>query len=231
MKTEKTIGILLILGAIGVFIPYTILTIIFDYPDILRQDAGVILTKFREGGASLIFVWFLFAVFGIPLLIAYISIGQKLENKFHFVRWATTLGVISVIVQMIGLLRWSFVVPVLANDFVNSTSESRRETIKIIFQAVHQFGGVLLGEHLGQLFTVAWTIMIAAAFNKLRLFSRWIIWFGYLSAGIYLLAQAELFKTVIPGFPVWNLAGLIGSTMWLIWLILVGARFLKVEIE
>jgi hypothetical protein len=105
MRTEKIIGILLILGAVGVFIPYTILTIIFDYPDILREDAGVILTRFHEGGASLILVWFLFAILGLPLILAYVSIGQKLENKFYFIRWATTLGVISGIVQVIGLLR------------------------------------------------------------------------------------------------------------------------------
>jgi hypothetical protein len=231
MKIEKIIGILLIAGAIGVFIPYTILTIIFDYPAILRQDAGVILTKFHEGGASLIFVWFLFAILGLPLLLAYVSIGQKLESKFYFVRWATVLGIISGIVQIIGLLRWTFVVPVLANSFVNATNENTRETIKIVFQTIHQFGGVLLGEHLGQLFTIAWTIMIAAAFNKTHLFPKWIIWFGYISAGIYLLAQAELFATVIPGFPVWNLAGLIGSTMWLLWLIIVGFKFLKIDIK
>jgi hypothetical protein len=225
MKTEKIIGILLILGAVGVFIPYTILTIIFDYPDILRQDPGIILTKFHGGGASLIFIWFLFAILGLPLLVAYISIGQKLESTLYFVRLATTLGIISIVVQMIGLLRWTFVVPVLANKFVSATNEATRETTKTIFQTVHQFGGVLLGEHLGQLFTIAWTVMIAAAFDKLRMFPRWIIWFGYISAGIYLLAQAELFATVIPGFPVWNLAGLIGSTMWLIWLIIVGIKF------
>ena len=231
MKKEKIIGILLILGAIGVFIPYTILTIIFDYPDILRQDAGVILTKFHEGGPLLIFVWFLFAILGLPLLFAYISIGQKLENKLYFVRWATTLGIISAILQIIGLLRWTFVVPALANDFVNATNDSTKETIKIVFKTIHQFGGVLLGEHLGQLFTVAWTIMIAAAFNKLHLFPRWVVWFGYISAGIYLIAQAELFSTVIPNFPVWNLAGLIGSTMWLIWLVIIGIKFMKVEIK
>jgi hypothetical protein len=231
MKTEKFIGIMLILGVAGVLIPYTILTIIFDYPDILRQNAGVILTKFHEGGAALIFVWFLFAFLGLPLLIAYVSLGQKLENKFYFVRWATTLGIISGIVQIIGLLRWTFIVPVLADDFINATTETTRETIKIVFQAIHQFGGVLLGEHLGQLFTVAWTIMIATAFNKLRLFPAWITWFGYLAAGIYLLAQAELFATVIPGFPVWNLAGLIGSTMWLIWLLIIGIKLLKTEIK
>jgi hypothetical protein len=231
MRTERTIGILLILGAIGVFIPYTVLTIIFDYPDILRQDAGFILPKFHEGGSSLIITWFLFAILGIPLIIAYILIGQKLENKLSFVRWATTLGVISGIVQIIGLLRWTFVVPVLANNFVASVSEASKETNKIVFQTVHQYGGVLLGEHLGQLFTVIWTIMIAYGFSKLRLFPKWIIWFGYISSAIYLIAQAELFNTVIPGFPVWDMAGFVGSTLWLIWLIIVGIKFLKVQIK
>jgi hypothetical protein len=231
MRTEKIIGILLILGAIGVFIPYAVLTIIFDYPDILRQDAGFILTKFHEGGSSLILTWFLFAILGIPLIIAYILIGQKLENKLSFVRWATTLGVISGIVQIIGLLRWTFVVPVLANNFVTSVSEASKDSNKIVFQTIHQYGGVLLGEHLGQLFTVIWTIMIAYAFSKLRLFPKWIVWFGYISSAIYLLAQAELFKTVIPGFPVWDMAGFIGSTLWLIWLIIVGIKFSKVEIK
>ena len=231
MRTEKLIGILLILGAVGVFIPYTILTIIFDYPDILRQDPGFILTKFHEGGASLIFVWFLFAILGLPLIIAYILTGQKLENKISFVRWATTLGVISVIVQIIGLLRWVFVVPVLANNFSTAISEASKESNKIVFQTMHQFGGVLLGEHLGQLLTVIWTVMIATAFNKLRLFPKWIIWLGYISAAIYLLAQAELFKTVIPNFPAWEMAGFIGSTLWLIWLMITGVKFLKVEIK
>ena len=121
--------------------------------------------------------------------------------------------------------------PVLTNDFINAPSDSTREAIKIIFKSVHQFGGVLLGEHLGQLFTILWTILIAYAFSKLRLFPGWIIWLGYISAAIYLLAQAELFATVIPGFPVWDLAGLIGSTMWLVWLVIVGIKLLRVEIK
>ncbi|MEO8766143.1 MAG: DUF4386 domain-containing protein [Ginsengibacter sp.] len=231
MRTEKIIGTLLILGVIGVLIPYTALTIIFNYPDILRQDAGIILTKFHEGGATLIFVWFLFAILGLPVLMAYILIGQKLESKFYFVRWATTFGVVSVIVQMAGLLRWVFVVPVLATDFVTATDETTKETARIIFKAIHQYGGVLLGEHLGQLFTVAWTIIIAIAFNKLRLFQKWVTWLGFISAGIYLLAQGDLFATVIPGFPVWNLAGLIGSTLWLIWLHIVGIKFLRANVK
>jgi len=224
MKTEKIIGLLLVLGAISVFIPYTILTAIFDYPGILREDAGVVLTRFHAGGAQLIWVWWAFAILGLPLLIAYILLGQYLEGKWRWAKVATTLGVISGIVQIIGLLRWTFVVPVLANSFVNADNEATKESIKVVFQAVHQFGGVLLGEHIGQLFTIAWTVMMSAAFSKLNLIPRWAVVLGYFASAIYLLAQADLFATVMPGFPVWDLAGLVGSTLWLIWLVVAGLQ-------
>ena len=229
-STEKTIGLLLITGSILLFIPYTILSITFEYPAILRQDTGVILTKFHQGGNTLIWTWWAFAMVGLPLVEAYILIGQKLENKFYFVRWATVLGVVGLIVQMIGLLRWTFVVPFLATDYVNG-NEMVKEASKIIFQVVHQYGGVGLGEHIGQLFTIAWTIMITSAFSKLKLLPKWVIGLGYASSFIYLLAQTELFATVMPGVPVINLAGFIGSTLWLLWLIIVGFKFLKIDIK
>jgi hypothetical protein len=227
MKKEKTIGLLLLVGAIGVFIPYSILTATFEYPDILRQNTGTILEKLHEGGASLIFTWWAFAILGLPLIVAYVLIGQLLENRIGFIKWVTTIGVISGIVQVIGLLRWVFVVPVLANAYVDTVDPSTRAAAIVSFQAVHQFGGVLLGEHLGQLFTIVWTIMISVAFIKLRLVPGWVSWMGIISSIIYFFAQAELFATVIPGFPTWEMAGFIGSTLWLIWLLIVGIIFLR----
>ena len=227
MKTEKTIGILLVTSAIALLIPYTLLTIIFEYPDILRQDTGIILTKFYQGGNSLIWTWFAFAITGIPLIPAYIMIGQKFENKAPLVRLATTIGVIGLIVQMIGLLRWTFVVPVLADTFVHATDEATKAAAIVSFKTIHQFGGVILGEHLGQLFTIAWTVMMTFSFAKLKLMPKWVNWLGIISSVIYLLAQAELFATVIKGFPIWGMAGFIGSTGWLVWLIIVGVMFIK----
>jgi hypothetical protein len=231
MKKDLIIGWLLISGAVGVFIPYTILTLTFEYPDILRQDAGVILTKFHEGGSSLIFTWWAFAILGLPLLIAYILIGQRLENRLGFIKWVTTLGVISGIVQVIGLLRWVFVVPVIAGNYTASTDAVTQASAKMSFQIIHQLGGVLLGEHIGQLFTIMWTIMMSVAFARLTLFPKWVSWMGIIASAIYLLAQAELFATVIPGFPVWDMAGFIGSTLWLLWLIIVGVLFIRTRRE
>lgn len=230
LKAQKTIGWLLIAGAVGVLIPYTLLTMIFEYPDILRQDSSIILTKFHEAGNRLIWTWFAFALIGLPLIPAYIRIGQKLENRSPLVRTATTIGVIGLIVQMIGLLRWTFVVPVLANSFVTATDEATKAAAIISFETIHQFGGVILGEHVGQLFTITWTVLMSITFTRLKLFPKWINLLGFISAFIYLLAQAELFSTVMPGFPVWDMAGFIGSTLWLFWLVIVGAKFIKTKI-
>ncbi|WP_221392622.1 DUF4386 domain-containing protein [Dyadobacter sp. NIV53] len=228
MKTyNKTIGGLLIIGSAGVLIPYTILTIIFEYPDILRQDTAIILSKFYEGGNTLILTWFSFAIAGIPLLPAYILIGQKLENKGSLIRVATNIGVTGLIVQMIGLFRWTFVVPVLADTFVHATDEATKAAAIVGFKIIHQFAGVILGEYLGQLFTITWTLMLSLSFAKLKLMPKWVNWLGYISSFIYLLAQAELFATVIPEFPVWDLAGFVGSTLWLIWLIIIGIIFFR----
>jgi Domain of unknown function (DUF4386) len=230
MKKEKAIGWLLITGAAGVFFPYTILTMIFEYPDILRQDTGIILTKFHEGGSQLIGTWFAFALLGLPLIPAYILVGKKLENKSELIRIATSIGVIGLIVQMIGLLRWTFVVPILADSYVHSTDEATKAAVVVGFKTIHQFAGVLLGEHLGQLFTIIWTVLISISLVQLKLIPKWLGWLGFTSSFIYLLAQAELLSTVIPDFPVWDMAGFIGSTLWLLWVIIIGIKFLKIKI-
>lgn len=217
---------MLILGAIGVLAPYIILTFIFEYPDILRQDTGVILAKFDEGGSLLIWTWWAFAILGLPLLIACILLGEKLEKNISFARWATILGSIGLLVQMVGLLRWTFVVPVLANNFVTG-NDMTREASKVGFQIIHQYGGVILGEHIGQLFTILWTIAISYAFIQHNILPKWIAWMGYIASIIYLMAQAELFAIVISGFPFWDLAGFVGSSLWLVWLITVGIYFMR----
>jgi len=229
MRLKKVIGWFLIIGALGVLIPYTILTITFEYPDILRKDTGEILTRFNDGGSSLIWTWFVFALGGITLIPAYILIGQMLESKSSLVRVATNFGVIGLVVQMIGLLRWTFVVPVLAKSFAETTDETIKASAIMSFKTIHQYGGVVLGEHLGQLFTIIWTVLLSVVLDKLKLFPKWITWLAYISSIIYFFAQAELLATVIPDFPVWDLAGFIGSTLWLIWLIIIGVRFLKLR--
>jgi hypothetical protein len=222
----RSIGFHFILGAVLLFVPYTALTIIFDYPNVLRLDAGEILSRFHAGGTPLILTWWAFAMVGLPLLAAYTLLGQQLESKVGYVRMATTIGLIGLVVQMIGLLRWTFVVPTLAAEFVNG-NEAAQAASRAAFLTIHQYGGVALGEHMGQLFTIAWTLLMGTAMHRLAMMPRWMTGLAYGASAIYAVAQLELFATVIPGMPVWDLAGFLGSTLWLVWLVLVGVRLVR----
>jgi hypothetical protein len=233
LMSEKTFrklaGIFFIVGAILVNIPYTLLIMNFDYPDILRSPTAEIITKFQAGGSALIYTWLAFAWVGLPMLFGAIMLKRILEKENSpFLETATTIGVIGFIVQVVGLLRWVFVIPVLARLFTNPTTDSvTKAAIPAVFIAVHQYGGVVLGEHLGQFLIIIWMSMISGIIYKSKIFAKWVAWLGWLASAIYLLGQTELFATAIPNFPAIGWAGLYGSLLWLLWMVVMGVYLFK----
>jgi hypothetical protein len=78
---RKITGLFFIFGALLVNIPYTLLIMNFDYPDILRMPTADILTKFQAGGSSLIYTWLAFAWVGVPILFGAIMLMRVLEKS------------------------------------------------------------------------------------------------------------------------------------------------------
>lgn len=222
-------GLLFIVGTVLINIPYTLLIINFDYPDILRQPTAEILTRFQAGGNALIYTWLAFAWVGLPMLFGVIMLKQILKDEnAPFLEIATTLGVIGFIVQVIGLLRWVFVVPVLARLYTApGTDSATQAAVSAVFTAVHQYGGVILGEHMGQLLTILWMSMLSSIIYRSKMFSKWVAVLGWVASAVYLLAQTELLATAIPTFPVVDWAGLVGSLLWLAWMVVVGVYLVK----
>lgn len=226
---RKLTGLFFIIGAILVNIPFILLIMNFEYPDILRLPTAEILTRFQEGGTSLIYTWLAFAWVGLPLLFGVIMLKRILEKENSpFLETATTIGVIGFIVQVIGLLRWVFVIPVLARIFTDPATDSvTKAAIPAVFIAVHQYGGVILGEHIGQFLIIIWMSMISAIIYKSKMFSKWVASLGWITSAIYILGQTELFATAIPDFPIIEWGGLYGSLLWLLWMIVVGVYLVK----
>jgi len=132
----------------------------FDYPEILRRPTSEILERFRAGGPSLILLWWAFMLSGLLLIAGAVLLGQVLGFG-DIVPVATTIGVLAGLVQMLGLLRWVYVVPGLARTYANPTFElEQREVHAAVFRALHQYLGVGLGEHLGYLFTGIRSVLI-----------------------------------------------------------------------
>ena len=157
-QISQLTGFFFILGAILVNIPYTLLIINFDYPDILRAPSDLILIEFEKGGSTLIWTWLAFAWVGLPMLLGAVMLKSVLKKERGVVLdLATNFGILGFVVQVVGLLRWVFVVPMLAHLYNNPlTPAGTKEAILVLFLTQHQYGGVLLGEHIGQLFVILW---------------------------------------------------------------------------
>ena len=119
-----------------------------------------------------------------------------------------------------------FVVPPLAESYVSGDAATQA-AVSAAWTAQHQFGGALLGEHLGQLLVLGWSVTVAVMIVRSRVLPTWVGWAGLVASGLYLLNQGDILATAVPGFPVWNLVGLIGSTAWALWVIALGVTLLR----
>jgi hypothetical protein len=118
-----------------------------------------------------------------------------------------------------------FVVPALASTYATGDGQTRA-AVAAAWTAQHQFGGAVLGEHLGQLLVIGWSVAVSIVILRNGILPRWIGAVGLITSSIYLLNQGDILATAVPGFPVWDLAGLLGSTGWGLWIAVLGISIL-----
>ncbi|MCZ8343085.1 MAG: DUF4386 domain-containing protein [Leptospira sp.] len=226
MNGKKIAGLSFFISALGIQIPYTYLIQNFRYPDILRESPAFILQEFAKGGEPLVYAWFFFAILGLPLFYGYSYLDSCFsEDRSPLRSIGFFLGCFALVVQWIGLMRWVFLVPILANLHLSAPPENQW-MIETAFQVQHILFGVILGEHIGQFFTVLWIWIYSYEMWSTRRFGSFLPWFGAISGCIYLLGQSELLSLVtsLPEIP---MTGFLGSLGWLFWMMGIGYRLLR----
>jgi hypothetical protein len=223
MNVEVAAGILLIVAPLWFNASFALLGKRFDYPDILRRPATEILDRFRAGGSSLILVWWMFMLSGLLLIPAAVLLGQALGFT-GVVPLAVTVGVLAGLVQMLGLLRWVYLVPSLARMNADpGLGSGERDATVAVFRAMHQYLGVGVGEHLGYLFTGIWSVLTGVAIVGRELIPTWMGWVGIVVGVGLIIGSAEfLGRDDEDG---WALAGVtipILYVAWSLWLLAMG---------
>jgi hypothetical protein len=217
---------LFLLGAVAFAAAAMVLSSTFNWPDILREPASVVLPAFAGGGTSLVWTWFAtawtYAILAVPILLLPAVLGRRDDPAL---RVASYLGATSVVLSLIGFLRWVFVVPPLAHPYVTGDATTKAAA-GAAWTAQHQYGGALLGEHLGQLLVIGWSVTLCVIILRTRVLPRWLGATGLAVSALYLLNQGDVLATAVPGFPVWDPAGPIGRTGWGIWIAVLGITIL-----
>ena len=223
MNVEVAAGISLVVAPLWFNATFALLGKRFDYPDILRRPATEILDRFHAGGSSLILLWWMFMLSGLLLIPAVVLLGQALGFT-GIVPIAVTVGVLAGLVQMLGLLRWVYLVPSLARTNADpAVGSGERDATVAVFRAMHQFFGVGVGEHLGYLFTGLWSVLTGVAIAGTDLLPAWMGWVGVVvGAGLIVGSTEFLGRREEDG---WALAGAaipILYIAWSLWLLAMG---------
>ena len=225
-RLRRVTGTLFLVGALAFAAAATVLSATFNWPDVLREPADVVLPAYVAGGAGLVGTWlataWTYAILAVPILLLPTVLGRRGDPAL---RVATTVGATSVLLSLIGFLRWVFVVPPLAHSYVTGDPVTQA-AVTAAWTAQHQYGGALLGEHLGQLLAIAWSTTLSVIILRSGVLPRWLGITGLVASALYLSNQGDILATALPGFPVWDLGGLIGSTTWGLWIAALGATVL-----
>lgn len=223
MTLKPLTGLLLIAVPIAFNVVFFMLQRAFDYPDILRQPTRLILERFRAGGAPLRRLWYAFtfsAVLFTPVpLLVWLAWGAKAP---WYLTVGAAIGVLAGAAQFVGLIRWPFLVPTLAQIVFNDqASEAERGGAMVVFEAFHRYAGVAIGEHLGYLFTGAWSLTVCLAIIRTGLVSPVFGWLGIVPAlGIWFGLLEEV------GVKPAGAVNAISYILWSIWLIALGIVFI-----
>jgi hypothetical protein len=176
MSTLTVAGVLLIALPVAFNLAFGVLAATFDYPDILRRPTIEVLARFREGGTKLLVWWWIFALTAAALAPLAVLVAKALDGASEtLVIVGATAGVLAGLVQLLGLIRWPFLVPYLARvDADPDASPARRETVDIVFQSFNRYLGIAVGEHLGYLLTGTWTVLIGIAVTQTTIAPGWL---------------------------------------------------------
>jgi len=221
MSAEVQAGLLLIGVPIAFNVIFIALGRVFDYPDILRRPTDEILRRFAAGGRRLVLLWYAFALIGVLFIPLALIVGELTADD-PLGRASVPFGLIAGVVQLIGLLRWPFLVPLLAGAYVaTGASQASRDAIAVTFESAHRFLGMAIGEHLGYLFTAVWSVLVALALEGSGLVPDVLALAGLVPTAAILVGLLE------PAG--WRPAGAInaiGYLAWSMWLVALGIALL-----
>ena len=223
MKVATLTGLLLIIVPIAFNITFFLLQRAFEYPDILRQPTETILRRFKQGGAPLRRLWYAFTFSAVLFTPVPVLMQQIFEPEAPwFLAIGTVMGVLAGVVQTLGLIRWPFLVPSLADIYTDpGSTQATRDSAAVTFMAFHRYAGVAIGEHLGYLFTSAWTVLLCIAVVQTGIVNPLIGWLGIIPA---IGVSAGVFEEA--GFKAAGAVNAISYILWSLWLVVFGFALL-----
>ncbi len=186
----------------------------------LRRPAGEVLRAFAAGGDALVLTRYAYALSVGLFGAAVLAVGRGAADRVGL----TVLGLSSAVLQGLTLARWTFAVPWLARQHAQADA-SLQAVLEMQFELLNQLLGVGVGEHLGQILMLAWTL----GMRRLHLQQDWgLRLLSLASVGLLGVGLLEQLATTLgrdgSSLAPFSTAGLL---LWSAWLLGLGFRWVR----
>jgi hypothetical protein len=189
--------VLLIIEFFLIFPPLIILGAAINWPASLDEPASVNLPLILEQYAGVMTGYSIYLVYSLLFWpVAYLTgrviVGDDPDNPLF--RIASAFAALSALARALGIVRWLFAMPVLAQLYTASTATPELQaSISVVYEMLNAYAGGV-GELLGvSLFAVIWLVLISLLIMRQANWPNWLGYFGLVAAASLFL---NLFETI-----------------------------------
>lgn len=206
-------AIAIICHIVALFVGFTILGVVFGFPDVLRVPAPQRLATYVAHQQIIQPTYWLLAMTGFTqILIAGFVYRAFRDRDRATLLFALVFGILCGILQTLGFIRWAILIPYLAREMAASGGTGPvADTVALLEGAFNRYAGMAVGEHVANICLGLWTALTGVALLHERLADRRLAWAGVglgIVAALLALEQLgiapALFGTIVDyGFPAW----------------------------
>lgn len=208
---------------------FAVLGAVFDFPAILRRPAAEALAAFNDEPGTIRAAYYAFAWSSLLLIPLAVLLRRSLGERGRdggLLAVAAALGLAAGLTQVLGFIRWTIVVPFLADSYADpATSAAGREAVAVVYEFANRYLGMSIGEHLGWVFQGTWVLLLGVALLRRGEGLRWLGAAGLLIAAALLVSSLEQFQFGYEG--ALGTLNAVGTTAFPFWQIALAAALLR----
>jgi Domain of unknown function (DUF4386) len=220
IKSNHTLGILLIIQSLLIFVPMYILGTSINWPESTHLPGNQVLPLIFNNSSSVTIGYFVYLLYSILFLFTGSMLVSELDQKnSKILKVASISAGLSSLARTIGILRWLIPFPILAVSYMNTNNPNIKLVQETVFDVMNNFGGAI-GEMLGvSIFAAIWSGIISWQFICRKELPSWLGYFGIIST----IAALGIILPIF-GASSWISAE---ETLFHFWLLTVGIYFLR----
>lgn len=151
-----------------VYAAFTVLTLVFDFPEVLRRPATERLDLFQRVQDVVRPAYWLLTLTGFTQIGLAVFLHQTFRDRGRTLAvLGLVFGVVAGALQALGFVRWVVLTPYLARALTDpAVPDVTRQAIALVEGSFNRYAGMAVGEHTATLALGLWTLCVALVMRR-----------------------------------------------------------------